>query len=126
MLYTTYISNIKNIPTESIKLIITRYLPKQFNIKSYRNCFYAPILSPSAQLLKNYKQDNDWNNYVITFNKEMNNDNVRNYLSKVSKALDANQDVYLICYEKNQLRCHRTLIAELLKAMGYMYEEFKI
>ena len=124
MLYTTYFSKMKDIPEDAIKLIITRFPPKWIDVSSIPNVYIVKGLSPSQELLLNYKRDNDWNKYVISFNKEMDSkQDMKRMLSKLRTTLESGKDVYLICYEKDYMKCHRSLIGQYFGEEGIEWKE---
>lgn len=124
MLYTTYFSKLKSIPKNAKKLIITRFPPKWIDVDKLNNAFIVKELSPSPSILLNYKKDNDWGKYVEHFEKEMNErEDLKSMLSQLEEFLKKNNDVYLICYEKDYTKCHRYLIAKYLENKGIPWKE---
>lgn len=124
MLYTTYFSKMKDIPENSIKLIITRFPPKWLDISKDTNTYVVKELAPSQELLLKYKKDNNWDEYVIDFCNQMNNRvDMINMLNRVRGVLQRNIDIYLICYEKDYTRCHRSLIGEYFKEEEMKWKE---
>lgn len=127
MLYTTYLSKLKNIPENALKLIITRFPPKYLNLNEYPNTYIVKQLAPSIQLLTQYKKNNDWNWYVKEFQLEMQTrKDMIKAINRLKEILDDEEDVYLICYEKDYTKCHRNLIARKLQQEGYNCKELKI
>jgi len=123
MLYTTYLYKLKTLSRDTIKLLIMRFQPK-ININNYNNLYSAKSLSPSQDLLLQYKKDNDWKNYTNNFINEMKNrkDMIAS-LIKIKNYLIANNDLILICYEKDYLHCHRYLIAQYLQQFNINWKE---
>jgi uncharacterized protein YeaO (DUF488 family) len=111
MLYTTYFNRINKLPEETIKLIITRFPPKWFDINQYKNTYICKELSPSKEVLLKYKQDNNWDEYVNAFYEQLNT-TMKNTFNKLLKALQDGKDFALICYEKDYVHCHRYLLAQ--------------
>lgn len=104
-LYETYLDNIKNVPNNAFKMIITRSREHP--------------LSPSWQLLMDYKNNKiDWNEYIQRFYQEMNNSTSKQKIAEIEK-LSLKNDVYLICIEpnpdNNRIKCHRFLIMDMIK-----------
>lgn len=130
MLYTSYLSNLDKLPENSIKLIVTRYSPKDLNILKYNKLHVVSELSPSKELLNEYnnseKSINDWNVFKEKFNVEIHNrSDIQYNICKIKKALSRGIDVCLICYEKNYNMCHRKLLAEYIsQSSGYEWKEF--
>ena len=72
MLYTTYFNKINELPEETIKLIITRFTPNDFNELKYKNTYMCKNWTPSENNLFKYKKDKNWKEYVRTFKLQMN------------------------------------------------------
>ena len=128
-LYTTYISNLKNIPNDiksnSLIAIIMRFplfYPKEDNI------VLVPELSPNTDIFTEYKKTHNWSVFENKFKEQMFNDDITigalNNLMAVLDSEDGN-DVVLVCCEKNNEFCHRRLIGEYLKSLGYEWKELK-
>ncbi len=76
------------------------------------------LLAPSYELLMDYKEKRiNWNQYVVRYKKEMDNDACRSIM-KIIKKLSEVQDVYLVCvcYNKDK-RCHRFLLKDMIEKM---------
>jgi len=72
------------------------------------------ILSPSRELLKDYKDGKvDWNEYIDRFYKEMKKPECVKEMKRI-KELAKTKDVYLMCYEKTY-PCHRFLLIDMIK-----------
>ncbi len=76
------------------------------------------ILSPSIELLMSYKENRiTWDQYVVRFKKEMNNEACKSEMRKI-KELSEEKDVYLVCVCWNKdRRCHRYLLMEMINNM---------
>lgn len=118
MLYSTYISNIKNLTDKqkSQVLNIARYFnSKEFN-KDFRLC-------PSQDLLNAYKTGNlDWDDFVVEFKRQMKQGETLTALRELYKKAKT-EDVILVCYEKDYNMCHRKLIGDFIAGYGIQYEE---
>lgn len=100
MLKESYLANMKNLPKDSIKILVTR------TAKS--------LLSPSWVLLNDYKSGKiDWDEYVNRFKEEMNT-NVHKGMMREIKKLAEKKDVYLICYEAPGKNCHRYILMDMI------------
>lgn len=111
LLYTTYISNIKNLTPEMQNkvIIIARYFKSNKFKKDIRLC-------PSDSLLKAYKAGEiDWNEYEKIFKKEMHSYPMLQGLRDLYRICKSGKDVILACYEKDDYKCHRRLIREFLE-----------
>jgi uncharacterized protein YeaO (DUF488 family) len=121
-LYSTYISNIKNLTKEQQDqvLIIARYFkPGKFK-KDIRLC-------PSDELLRAIKSGEiDWDEYEVYFKEEMQKDPMLTALRQLYKRLKSGEDIILVCYEKDYMQCHRRLIGEFLKQFGVEYHELQV
>lgn len=121
-LYSTYISNIKNLTKEQQDqvLIIARYFkPGKFK-KDFRLC-------PSVDLLNAYKtHEIDWEDYEVYFAEEMKKDPMVTGLRELYKRLKNGEDIILVCYERDYTNCHRRLIGEFLRQFGIEYNELPL
>jgi len=125
MLYTTYLSKMNKLPDNITKLVITRFPPKSFDVNKYPNTFIIKELAPHAEILLDYKKDNDWDKYVERFNHQMERDHIMViYLDKLYLKLSQGKDYALVCYEKDYEHCHRYLIAKYLENKGIEWKEF--
>lgn len=120
-LYTTYLSNMKKIPSGTLTAVIMRMPP--MSIQKMENVIHVPELSPTVDVLKAYKANGDWDTFVDKFNDQMyNNKETAEYLNFLMEGLDYN-DVVIVCCEKDSNQCHRSLIAKYLNDLGYESEE---
>lgn len=124
MIYTTYFHKIGKLPDNCIKLIVTRFPPKWLDINKYPNTLIVKGLSPSKELLLNYKEDNDWEKFVEGFKYEMKHrEDMVEFLEEICKILNKEVDVCFICYEKDYAHCHRSLLGQYFEEMGYEWSE---
>jgi uncharacterized protein YeaO (DUF488 family) len=120
-LYTTYLSKMKHLPEGIMTAIIMRIPP--MSIQKMENVFHCPELSPTVKTLKAYKATGDWDTFVEKFKEQMYTDEeTMNYINLLMEGLEHN-DVAIVCCEKNNKECHRSLIAEYLKELGYNTQE---
>lgn len=118
MLYSTYISNIKNLSEEqqSNILNIARFFKSEKFKKDMRLC-------PSYELLQAYKTGNiDWDDFEHAFKEQMKSGQTLIALRELYTICKTN-DVILVCYEKDYTYCHRRLIGEFLEQYGIEYKE---
>ncbi len=100
MLKESYLANMKNLPKDSIKIVVTRSA--------------GNLLSPSWALLNAYKKgDIDWEGYTKRFKEEMDSNIHRNMMKEIKKLAET-RDVYLICYEPPGKNCHRYILMEMI------------
>ena len=100
-LYTGYIAKWKNYPEDEVKIRVAR----------------PSILSPSKQLLHDYKEMGiSWDEYTERFIEEIVNS--PNALEKIYKIVELlkTQNVRLICYEKNP-PCHRFILFDMINVL---------
>jgi uncharacterized protein YeaO (DUF488 family) len=104
MIYTTYLSNLKNLP----KGVTT--------IQVCRRPAPGSVLAPSAKLLADYKLGLiSWEKYEEQYRLELISSQVAfDYLYQL-KSLGMSKDIYLWCYEKDETHCHRTILLDILK-----------
>lgn len=102
MLKESYLANMKSLPKDAVKIVVTRSA--------------GHILSPSKELLWDYKKGKiTWEQYVQRFNKEMDKEACRREMRKI-KEMAKIHDVYLICYEKSW-KCHRFLLLDMIERL---------
>lgn len=111
-------SNFENNKSRNNFLIVRN---KKFNVKG---AIWFPELSPSMELylrtLENKKTDNNWfEGYKESFIEEMNKPIFQANLLVIRDLLDKGQTVTLICYCQDYTKCHRFIIAEYFKLLGY-------
>lgn len=123
MVYTSYLSNLKKIPTDLTRLLVVRIPPKGLNFER-NGLIPAPELSPSTPLLLKYKDDGDWDYYVKKFEKQMNTrvDMVEAIQSLIER-IEAGEEICLICVEKEFEFCHRYLLARRFMKYGIEWKE---
>ena len=98
----SYLANLGNLPSESIKLNVTRSA--------------GHLLSPSVKLLVDYKEKRvDWNTFCRRYKQEMDNEGCRKIMM-IIKNLSIHEDVYLLCLEKSG-NCHRHILMEMINLM---------
>ena len=74
-------------------------------------------LSPSEDLLEDYKLHGlSWAEYVKRFKAEMIMSAGAHDAAQVIRDLARTKDVYLVCYEKTDARCHRRIVKEMIEA----------
>lgn len=103
MLKESYLANIRNLPEDAEKIVVTRRA--------------GHVLSPSWELLNDYKNGRiNWDQYVERFKQEMANDVCIVAMRKI-KWMAKEKLVYLICYEKDPYRCHRSLLLDMINKL---------
>lgn len=123
MVYTTYLDKLDKISNKDIKLIIMR-LPPNIDILKYDNIYFIQNLSPSKDILFNFKNNNNWDLFKNNFINQLNESNIIDKLIyKINKNLDKN--IFLICCEKSLYRCHRSIISDILNSNNIKCEEWQ-
>lgn len=123
MVYTTYLDKLDKISNKDIKLIIMR-LPPNIDILKYDNIYFIQNLSPSKDILFNFKNNNNWDLFKNNFINQLNESNIIDKLIyKINKNLDKN--IFLICCEKSPYRCHRSIISDILNSNNVKCEEWQ-
>lgn len=122
-LYTTYQGNHRNYPENCQIVLIMRFppfVPKDGDI------FHAKELSPKAKLLNQYKSGEiDFEEFKaqLWIQWESNEEGAMDTLKEIEQALDEVIDVCLVCCEKELEGCHRKILGEHFKFLGYEWEE---
>lgn len=115
MLYTSYISNMKNLPDGKM-VLITRWAPKSLDLSKFNDASWEPILAPADSLLASYKNGAMTKVEMLNKYKEYLNNSlaVNEICLELSKAIKDGENVYLICYEKEVFDCHRSVLAQYI------------
>ena len=118
MIYTTYFSNLRNLPKSIVPVSIAGKAPEWYKGLEYKK------LAPKYQFFKIWKETKDNSYYIKCFRQQvleaLNVDNVIDELMSIT----GSDDFALVCYEKPTDFCHRHIVAEWLHEMGYICEEF--
>jgi uncharacterized protein (DUF488 family) len=77
------------------------------------HCDYVhmPLLSPTEQLLKNYRDTHDWERYADGFNRLLNE---RRLIEQLKREWWREHRTCLLCSEHEPDHCHRRLVAEYI------------
>ncbi len=129
MIYTTYLSNLKNLPNDDTtkKFLITRWKPRNtINVKKY-NIEWAPQLAPTELTLAKYKDGSiDWKEYRQKYIDESFDNPF--FIDGLKEIIDLNNEgytIFLICYEKNDIICHRSILREILEYNNQECKEYR-
>ena len=85
-------------------------------------------LSPPKELLlecKRLEKEGKWSQemfdsyYTPNFLRHLKNEQTYFALKEIMDELDSGVDVLFVCYCKNPLICHRSLVAKILESYGY-------
>lgn len=124
-LYTSYFARIKQ--GNGIKISVARFNPKWLNQGDIDEWFRD--LAPSIELLNDYKNNKiDWEQYTERYNKSLiegyfTNPRINKMVRTIESLLNNGKDVTIYCYEKPSDNCHRHLIGQSFKKMGFEVKE---
>ena len=91
-----------------------RYWPRGLR-KEYFDRWYKE-LSPSKDLLKSYKTNKiDFESFERLFLQEIEKSNVTEICKEIVNEIIKGNNVTFLCYEKDELNCHRKLIKNICK-----------
>lgn len=115
MLYTSYISNMKNLPDGKM-VLITRWAPKSLDLSKFNDASWETILAPSDSLLASYKNGTMTKIDMLNKYKEYLETNlaVNEVILSLVQKIRQEEDVFLICYEKEAFDCHRSVLAQYI------------
>ena len=115
MLYTSYISNMRNLPEGKI-VLITRWAPKSLDLSKFNDAKWEPILAPADSLLAQYKNGAMTKIEMLNKYKEFLENNLAANELILSLVQEVRQggNVFLICYEKDVFDCHRSVLAQYI------------
>lgn len=129
MIYTTYLSNLKNLPNDekTIKYLVTRWKPRNsIDVKKY-GIQWAPYLAPTELTLSKYKDGSiNWKEYKERFIDESFSNQL--FIDGMNEVIELNNqgfDIFLICYEKDDSMCHRSILREILEFNNQECEEYR-
>ena len=101
MIKESYLANLKNLPKDAVKMVVTRTARSP--------------LSPSWGLLRGYKSGEiSWTDFEASFRREIEERPEAQRMLDEIRRLGQHCNVYLICYEKNP-PCHRFILLDILK-----------
>ncbi len=84
------------------------FILKLFNI-GYK---HIPELAPEEEMLRTYRKSKNWSEYENKFKALMEHRNAKMILKNL---LEKGETICLLCSEDKPDKCHRRLVAELLK-----------
>ena len=123
MIYTTYFTKLKKLPSNVIPISICTKPPKGYKGLQYKK------LAPKYSFFSKWKETHDNNYYVKHFYEEvLNKLNPIEVLTEINNLLPKDIvkcDIVLVCYEKPQDFCHRHLVADWLNKNGYKCKEWE-
>ena len=120
--FTTYFAKLRKLDNNLVPIAIVRYSPKWYDGKLYQT------LVPKAETLLDYKyySDGDWKKFKREYLEQLERldpEEVLNDLETMSRG----KDVVLVCFEKDNTHCHRSLCAKwLIDNLGICARELQI
>jgi uncharacterized protein (DUF488 family) len=83
-------------------------------LKQLSNCEYQhePLMCPTENILKTYRNDSNWQAYAAAFNQLLHN---RNLITKLDIKWWHSHRACLLCSEHEPDFCHRRLVVEYLR-----------
>ena len=122
MFYTTYFSNVKNLPPNIVPISIAAKPPAGWTGLEYKK------LAPNWSFFSVWRETQDNDYYIEHFQKEILDE--LNVLAVVRDLCTAAllkgtvTDIALVCYESPEKFCHRHLVSEWLNNNGFVCKEF--
>lgn len=136
VVYTSYFSKADKIEN-SYKVAIARWLPsfiilerKIYDTKEPKHYVHVPEFAPDEDILRNYKKgDLIFNELLLNMHNHLNTEmkqqsKVKFLVDNFCKLLDKGDNIAFVCYEKDPNTCHRKVIGDLFKKLGYNIIEF--
>jgi len=118
-IYTTYFSNVMNLPNTIVPISVALKPPKDWEGLQYQ------VLAPKEEFFYKWRESRDDEYYIKHFNSEVleNLDAIMivEELKRMTKGYDS---IALVCYELPNEFCHRHLIAQWLRQSGFEIEEY--
>ena len=113
MIYTTYFSNIRNLPVGVVPISIARSHPAWWNGLEYK------ALAPTWDILNVYKRTNDWEAYEESYTATVLRERDVEQTYKELCALAGCENIALVCWEAKGKHCHRHIDAKWFNDAGY-------
>jgi len=105
---------------EGLRLGTVRYLPRGVKKSDYsrRDLFdvWLPNLAPSRELLRSFKDDDlSVKAFFTRYRAEMNETEAKQLIELLAR-LAQHTPISIACYCEDETRCHRSVLAELIRA----------
>ena len=111
-IYTSYFARAGRLPESIVPISISLWPPKDYRGAAIRT------LAPTKGILTEYKASPDWDRYVKRFSAEVLNGLDPDEVLAAIARITGGRDACLLCFERDESKCHRTLVAEWLAANG--------
>lgn len=125
MLYTSYFAKSVALKENGIvQVAISRSTPDFFNGLSYTR------LAPSWDILKKYKADGNWDEYVDVYTRDiLDKLNPRIVYDEIVRMVKettclSERGIALMCWEKSGTNCHRHLVSAWFNKNGILCKEW--
>lgn len=135
--YTSYFTMWPKLPTDSMRVSVSRYPPDFFKGDLPGGMFRSELLAPSAMLLSDYKagvidESTYKRRYVTELAESLYKkgfDSFKSYFRRIRDIYEnevsvSYGSVIFLCYEKPGEFCHRHILADLMNMYGYDCTEF--
>lgn len=122
MIYTSYFAHMKHLSSNCIPIAISATVPDGIH------CLHLKKLAPSYDNLMQYRKDNDWAKYSKRYKEEtlskFKPQDIVDEIYNLAGSNTAGKDIVLLCYEKDNKACHRSLVADFLTQGGIPGKEY--
>lgn len=136
IVYTSYFSKADKIE-DAYKVAIVQWLPsfiiaerKIYNTKEPKHYVHLPEFAPNEQMLMKYKEGKiPFEELIAHTEKHLDEEiekgaKVKYLIDNFCRLLDEGENIAFVCYEKDYNNCHRKVIGDLFKKIGYNIIEF--
>ena len=107
MIYTASFLNFKDFKGEAVS--IANSCPKWFNSKQLKS------LAPPWDIVKKFKDNKiEWDEFKEKYIKYLESNNITKDLEYIKEKVKNNEDITLLCWERDTVCCHRRLLVEWL------------
>lgn len=119
-IYTTCFTNLKDLPENVISVAISRTVPSWYG--GYRWL----RLAPSQSILSDYHKFRNKDRYKKRFTDEiLDLIDPGTLRTEIENFIQPGCTIVLVCYERPPKFCHRHLVADWLRGLGYEVEEWR-
>lgn len=118
-IYTTYFSNVINLPNNIAPVSIALKPPKDWSGFQYR------VLAPKEEFFYKWRENRDNEYYIEHFEAEVLAPlDASEVVGELFKLAEPYASIALVCYELPNEFCHRHLVARWLQQYGFEVAEF--
>ena len=117
-IYTSYFSNLRNIPPDIVPISIARGTPSWFDGLCIK------LLAPHEHIRARYNFDGNKDRYIREYTEEVLDILYAPKLVQYLMVKSGGRDVVLLCYESPDKFCHRHLVSEWLNRNGFHCKEY--